>query len=94
MPHETIREVALGLVAGVDYVRDGNRLVFTESYLLRRGQCCGSGCKNCPYPVEEAVERSITATDFAIASEFQRGPIYTEWDGRRWCDGVSEPQDG
>ncbi len=25
------------------------RLVFTASYLLRRGFCCGNGCMNCPY---------------------------------------------
>jgi hypothetical protein len=24
-------------------------LVFTASFLLRRGYCCGNGCLNCPY---------------------------------------------
>lgn len=23
--------------------------VFTEQYLLKRGYCCQSGCKHCPY---------------------------------------------
>jgi hypothetical protein len=23
--------------------------VFTEKYLLKRGYCCKSGCKHCPY---------------------------------------------
>lgn len=23
--------------------------VFTAEYLLRRGFCCGSGCRHCPY---------------------------------------------
>jgi hypothetical protein len=23
--------------------------VFTEHYHLKRGFCCGNGCKNCPY---------------------------------------------
>ncbi len=27
---------------------DGYR-VFTEQYLLKRGYCCNSGCKHCPY---------------------------------------------
>ena len=33
-----------------DYIilPDG-RLVFTATYLLRRGRCCGSGCLNCPF---------------------------------------------
>ncbi len=39
------------LVRGVDYTIDAQgRWVFTASYLLRRGYCCGSGCRNCPYP--------------------------------------------
>lgn len=38
------------LTEGEDYtvLKDG-RLVFTRSYLLRRGFCCGNGCLNCPY---------------------------------------------
>jgi len=33
----------------LDYYRDGDAIVFTESYLRRRGYCCGSGCRHCPY---------------------------------------------
>ncbi|MFC3415754.1 DUF5522 domain-containing protein [Algoriphagus hitonicola] len=25
-------------------------MVFTEQYHLKRGYCCGSGCRHCPYP--------------------------------------------
>lgn len=34
-----------------DYYIDGGRVVFTESYHIRRGHCCGShnGCRHCPY---------------------------------------------
>jgi hypothetical protein len=28
---------------------DGSYLVFTRQYHLRRGYCCGSGCRHCPY---------------------------------------------
>ncbi len=28
----------------------GGLVVFTAAYLLHRGYCCGSGCRNCPYP--------------------------------------------
>ncbi|MCC6232821.1 MAG: hypothetical protein IT580_09270 [Verrucomicrobiales bacterium] len=31
-------------------LEDGGRMVFTAAYLLRRGFCCGSGCRHCPYP--------------------------------------------
>ena len=32
-----------------DYYMEGEALVFTGSYLQRRGYCCGSGCRHCPY---------------------------------------------
>ncbi|MFM8877824.1 MAG: cysteine-rich CWC family protein [Verrucomicrobiota bacterium] len=31
------------------YVTADGRIVFTSAYLLRRGHCCGSGCRHCPY---------------------------------------------
>ncbi len=37
------------LKQGVDYVIENGMFVFTADYLRRRGKCCGSGCKNCPY---------------------------------------------
>ena len=37
------------LAEGVDYYLDGGLLVLTESYLLRRGYCCNSRCRHCPY---------------------------------------------
>jgi len=32
------------------YFDPGGLLVFTAAYHLRRGYCCGSGCRHCPYP--------------------------------------------
>jgi iron complex transport system substrate-binding protein len=32
-----------------DYYVEGGAMVFTASYLKRRGYCCGSGCRHCPY---------------------------------------------
>lgn len=32
-----------------DYYMERGAFVFTESYLRRRGYCCGSGCRHCPY---------------------------------------------
>lgn len=35
---------------GFDYELDARgNLVFTKWFLLRRGACCESGCRNCPY---------------------------------------------
>jgi len=30
------------------YTEDGKR-VFTEQYHIKRGHCCGNGCRHCPY---------------------------------------------
>ena len=30
------------------YVEDG-LLVFTAAHHVKRGRCCGSGCRHCPY---------------------------------------------
>jgi len=37
------------LTEGRDYYTEGSAVVFTASYLERRGYCCGSGCRHCPY---------------------------------------------
>jgi iron complex transport system substrate-binding protein len=37
------------LLEGKDYQLENGAMVFTASYLQRRGYCCGSGCRNCPY---------------------------------------------
>ena len=31
------------------YINDDGLVTFTESFLLKRGYCCGNGCKHCPY---------------------------------------------
>lgn len=31
------------------YYSEEGYLVFTEHYHLKRGHCCKSGCKHCPY---------------------------------------------
>lgn len=32
-----------------DFYWDGPYMVFTAAYHLRRGSCCHSGCRHCPY---------------------------------------------
>ena len=31
------------------YFNEEGLMVFTKEYLLKRGYCCESGCKHCPY---------------------------------------------
>ncbi|MBD0258498.1 MAG: hypothetical protein ICV83_22505 [Cytophagales bacterium] len=32
-----------------DYYLENGLIVFTAQYHLKRGYCCGSGCRHCPY---------------------------------------------
>lgn len=32
-----------------DFYRDGPYIVFTAAYHLRRGYCCNSDCRHCPF---------------------------------------------
>ncbi len=33
----------------VDYYIENGMLVFTKEYHLKRGYCCKSGCRHCPW---------------------------------------------
>ena len=37
-----------------DYYFEGPYLVFTAAYHLKRGSCCGSGCRHCPYQEKDS----------------------------------------
>ncbi|MDF2185929.1 DUF5522 domain-containing protein [Grimontia hollisae] len=37
------------LVEGLDYTIEKGRYVFSAWYHLKRGSCCGNGCRHCPY---------------------------------------------
>ena len=44
--------MADALIEGEDYYWDGPLMVFTAEYHLKRGYCCGSNCRHCPYDHE------------------------------------------
>ena len=53
-PADAFQQIDLDLLRGSftepdDYYREAEKIVFTESYLKRRGYCCDSGCRHCPY---------------------------------------------
>jgi hypothetical protein len=41
-----------------DFYFDGGLMVFTAAYHLRRGYCCDSGCRHCPF---ETTPKSLAA---------------------------------
>src|SRR5262249_62340902 len=52
------------LIEGEDYYLENGNWVFTARYLLRRGYCCGSGCRHCPYKSGRENERTGTKPSF------------------------------
>jgi len=34
---------------GKDYYLEDGRIILTEKYLKKRGKCCGSLCRHCPF---------------------------------------------
>ncbi|SPE20835.1 hypothetical protein SBA5_30040 [Candidatus Sulfotelmatomonas gaucii] len=41
-----------------DYYFEGPLMVFTAAYHLKRGYCCGSGCRHCPYTENCAADQN------------------------------------
>jgi hypothetical protein len=37
------------LIENEDYYVEKGRWVFTATFLRKRGYCCGSDCRHCPY---------------------------------------------
>lgn len=45
------------LVEGEDfYFNEQGFVVFTAQYHLQKGNCCGNGCRHCPYAYENVGE--------------------------------------
>jgi Family of unknown function (DUF5522) len=40
-----------------DYYFEGPYMVFTAAYHLKRGYCCGSGCRHCPYRDQQEADQ-------------------------------------
>jgi hypothetical protein len=55
------------LKKGEDFYMDGAAMVFTASYHLRRGSCCESGCRHCPF--RGAAESQVESCEVRIDAE-------------------------
>lgn len=51
------------LVEGIDYTLENGKLVFTSEFLLKRGYCCNSRCRNCPYKQPENKREDNSSQD-------------------------------
>ncbi len=67
-------------VEGEDFYLEGAALVFTTRYHLRRGYCCESGCRHCPYRKTGAI---VEDTNFERPRESKFGESGIEYEDER-----------
>jgi len=53
-----------------DFYWEGSFMVFTAKFHLRRGSCCGSGCRHCPYEPRWTKGNSIVTPDSQPTDQF------------------------
>lgn len=47
------------LVEGIDFYWEGDKFVFTAAYHQKRGYCCNSKCRHCPWREAREARRSL-----------------------------------
>ena len=55
-------------VEGIHYYMEGERVIFTALFHIQRGQCCGNGCRHCPYDPKHKKGKVVLSEKF---SKFQ-----------------------
>ncbi|MDW8426369.1 MAG: DUF5522 domain-containing protein [Meiothermus sp.] len=68
------------LKENLDYYLEDGLYVFTAAYHLRRGYCCGSRCRHCPYPKEiqaQTIQLRLEGRPIKTREEFlaRFGPV-------------------
>jgi len=42
------------------------KFVFTADYHLKRGYCCNSGCRHCPYKAAEVIQVDVPSLPLGV----------------------------
>ncbi len=54
------------LVEGIDYYLEDGKIVLTSVYHFKRGFCCNSHCRHCPYRGKSEVTETIQITGLPL----------------------------
>ena len=57
------------LEEGVHYYMEGERVIFTALFHIERGQCCGNGCRHCPYEPKHKKNNQIIQEKYLVTKE-------------------------
>jgi hypothetical protein len=59
-------------ILGEDYYLENGLLVMTAAYHRKRGYCCGSGCRHCPYLPKHQLGSSVLESS-VLEEDSQQG---------------------
>ena len=71
-PRVRVQQLNAPLILGIDYYLEDGKYVFTEAYHRKRGRCCNSGCRHCPYGNANGVR---TRAEAAAAAAERDGSV-------------------
>lgn len=61
------------LIPGEDYYTEDGFVVMTAAYHIKRGHCCGSGCRWCPFePKHQVGATALSANSDYLIRESSR----------------------
>ena len=53
----------------IHYYMEGDRVIFTALFHIERGQCCGNGCRHCPYEPKHKKGNQIMQEKYLVTKE-------------------------
>ena len=53
----------------IHYYMEGERVIFTALFHIERGQCCGNGCRHCPYEPKHKKGNQIVQDKYLATKE-------------------------
>ena len=56
-------------IQGVDYYLEEGFVIFTEKYLKEKGECCGNGCRHCPFHPKNIKGSISTEQESSLSNE-------------------------
>ena len=63
------------LSEGEDFYWEGPYLVFTAQAHLKKGTCCGSGCRHCPYDPRWIEGTTTPAKEFLSEADNEKAAL-------------------
>ena len=59
----------IGTQEVLHYYLEGERVIFTALFHFERGQCCGNGCRHCPFDPKHKHGNKIVSKEFGYLKE-------------------------